>query len=103
MNVDWVHAGPTVLTAFLASLVEFVEALTVVLAVGSVRGWRDVLSGSAAAVATLLALVVLLGGALTRMPLDLLQRAVGTLLLLFGLRWLRRRSVGPPGRSIVKQ
>ena len=90
MNVDWVHAGTTLLTAFLASLVEFVEALTVVLAVGSVRGWRDALWGSTTAVAVLLALVVLLGGALTRMPLDLLQRAVGTLLMLFGLRWLRK-------------
>ena len=38
--VDWVHAGPSILAAFLASLVEFVEALTVVLAVGIVRGWR---------------------------------------------------------------
>ena len=90
MNVDWVHAGPTVLTAFLASLVEFVEALTVVLAVGSVRGWRDALCGSAAAVVVLLALIALLGGALTRMPLDILQLAVGTLLLLFGLRWLQK-------------
>jgi Ca2+/H+ antiporter, TMEM165/GDT1 family len=40
MLVDWTHAGPTVLAAFFASLVEFVEAFTVVLAVGAVRGWR---------------------------------------------------------------
>lgn len=90
MVVNWAHAGPTVLAAFLASLVEFVEALTVVLAVGSVRGWRDALFGSAVAVAVLLALVGVLGDALTRAPLDLLQLVIGTLLLLFGLRWLRK-------------
>jgi uncharacterized membrane protein len=44
--VDWVHAGPSMLAAFLASLVEFVEALTVVLAVGIVRGWRPALTRS---------------------------------------------------------
>ena len=90
MDSNWAHAGPTVLAAFLASLVEFVEALTVVLAVGSVRGWRGALFGSAVAVAILLALIGLLGGAMTRVPLDVLQLVVGTLLLLFGLRWLRK-------------
>jgi uncharacterized membrane protein len=90
MEINWAHAGPTALAAFLASLVEFVEALTVVLAVGSVRGWRDALTGALVAVAVLLALIALLGGALTRMPLDVLQLAAGTLLLLFGLRWLRK-------------
>ena len=42
----WAHVGPTLLAAFLASTVEFVEALTVVLAVGTVRGWRGALSGA---------------------------------------------------------
>jgi len=78
------------LAAFLASLVEFVEALTVVLAVGSVRGWRSALSGSGVAIAVLLALIAILGPALTRIPLRPLQLVVGTLLLLFGLRWLRK-------------
>ncbi len=90
MNVGWAHAGPSVLAAFLASLVEFVEALTVVLAVGSVRGWRSALSGSGIAVVVLLALIAVLGPALTRVPLGPLQVVVGTLLLLFGLRWLRK-------------
>ena len=97
MGIAWAHAGPSILAAFLASMVEFVEALTVVLAVGSVRGWRDALVGSAAAVGVLLALVVVLGSALTRIPLDMIQLAVGALLLLFGLRWLRKailRSAG---------
>lgn len=87
---SWTHIGPTVAAAFLASLVEFVEALTVVLAVGVVRGWRGALVGSGAAALTLLAMIALLGPLLTRIPLDTIQLAVGTLLLLFGMRWLRK-------------
>ncbi len=86
----WAHAVPTAFAAFLASTVEAVEALTIVLAVGSVRGWRDAIAGSVAAMAVLLAIVAVLGPALTRIPLDLLQLVIGTLLLLFGLRWLRK-------------
>src|SRR5438552_12392326 len=87
---DWAHAGPSVLAAFLASLVEFVEALTVVLAVGTVRGWRPALTGTGLGLALLAALILVLGPALARIPLDLVQLAVSTLLLLFGLRWLRK-------------
>jgi Ca2+/H+ antiporter, TMEM165/GDT1 family len=97
MIVNWAHAWPSIVAAFLASLVEFVEALTVVLAVGTVRGWRGALIGSGGAVVVLLAIVAALGPALTRIPLDLVQLAVGTLLLLFGMRWLRKailRSAG---------
>ena len=97
MSIVWAHAGPSILAAFLASLVEFVEALTVVLAVGSVRGWPSTLAGSGFAVLVLLGIVALLGAALTRVPLDAIQLAVGTLLLLFGMRWLRKailRSAG---------
>ena len=97
LNAAWTHAAPSVVAAFLASLVEFVEAMTVILAVGSVRGWRAALGGAAAALAVLLALVAGLGAALTRVPLGLMQLVVGTLLLLFGLRWLRKavlRSAG---------
>jgi Ca2+/H+ antiporter, TMEM165/GDT1 family len=97
MSITWAHAGPSILAAFLASLVEFVEALTVILAVGHVRGWRGALAGSGSAVLVLLALVAVLGGALTRVPLDAMQFVVGLLLLLFGMRWLRKavlRSAG---------
>lgn len=90
MMIDLAHAGPTILAAFLASLVEFVEALTVVLAVGAVRGWRDALTGSLSAMIVLLILIAALGSALTRIPLGVVQLAVGTLLLLFGMRWLRK-------------
>jgi len=88
--IDWAHAGPSVLAAFLASLVEFVEALTVVLAVGTIRGWRPALAGAGLALLTLTALVAALGPALARIPLATVQLVVGTLLLLFGLRWLRK-------------
>jgi uncharacterized membrane protein len=88
--VDWMHAGPAILATFLASLVEFVEALTVVLAVGIVRGWRPALTGTGLALAVLLALVVTLGPALQSIPLGLVQFVVGMLLLLFGMRWLRK-------------
>jgi uncharacterized membrane protein len=59
--------------SFLASLVEFVEALTVVFAVGTVRGWRPALAGTTLVFVVLLTLVVVLGPALTRIPLDLVQ------------------------------
>lgn len=90
MPLTWTHAGPSIVAAFLASLVEFVEALTVILAVGAVRGWRDAFAGAGTAVLVLLALVAGLGSALTRVPLGVVQIAVGTLLLLFGMRWLRK-------------
>ena len=76
--------------SFLASLVECVEALTIVLAVGTVRGWRSALAGCGAALVMLLGLVAVLGRALERVPISTVQVVVGTLLLLFGLRWLRK-------------
>jgi Ca2+/H+ antiporter, TMEM165/GDT1 family len=95
--IDWTSAAPSMLASFLASLVECVEALTIVLAVGAVRGWRSALLGTGAAFAILIALIALLGPALARIPLPTVQFAVGSLLLLFGLRWLRKailRSAG---------
>ena len=67
---SWAHAIPSLTAAFLASLVEFIEALTVVLAVGTVRGWRPALLGTGLALATLCVLVLALGPALTRIPLN---------------------------------
>lgn len=90
MTIDWMHAWPTALATFLAASVEFVEALTVVLAVGAVRGWRNALIGTAAALAVLVAIVLLFGSLLIRIPLEDVQLVVGGLLLLFGMRWLRK-------------
>ena len=88
--MTWTHVAPAVTAAFLASIVEFVEALTVILAVGAVRGWRGALSGAGAALARLLLLVAIFGPALALVPLNLVQLFVGALLLLFGMRWLRK-------------
>ena len=78
------------LGAFLASAVEMVEALTIVLGVGVVRGWRSPLIGVATATGVLLALIALIGTALGKVPVDTLRLAVGSLLLVFGLQWLRK-------------
>ena len=79
-----------VLSAFLASGVEFVEALTIVLAAGLARGWRSSLAGLGAATVVLAVIVAALGPALTVIPLQGLRRVVGGLLLVFGLQWLRK-------------
>jgi uncharacterized membrane protein len=79
-----------VLGAFLASAVEMVEALTIVLGVGIVRGWRSPLVGTAAATLVLAVLVAALGPALSVVPIKALRLVVGALLLAFGLQWLRK-------------
>src|SRR5712692_4014707 len=68
-----IHAWSTIASAFLASSVEAVEALTVVLAVGVVRGWRSALLGTVAALGLLAALVAVFGSALGSVPIALLQ------------------------------
>jgi uncharacterized membrane protein len=77
-------------SAFLASAVEFVEALTIVLAAGITRGWRSALTGLGAATLALAVIVAVLGPALTLIPIDVLRLVVGVLLLAFGLQWLRK-------------
>ncbi|HEY8724217.1 MAG TPA: hypothetical protein VIL92_10225, partial [Gaiellaceae bacterium] len=79
-----------VLSAFLASAVEMVEALTIVLASGLARGWRSSLIGVGAATLTLAVVVAALGPALTVIPINTLRLVVGGLLLTFGLQWLRK-------------
>src|SRR4051812_7606093 len=79
-----------VLSSFLASAVEMVEALTIVLASGLSRGWRSSLAGVAAATGALAVIVAALGPALTLVPLNGLRLVVGALLLVFGLQWLRK-------------
>jgi len=81
---------PVVLAAFLASLVEVVEAFTIVLAVGLTRGWRPALGGALLALIVLGVLVAVLGPLLELVPLQVLQFVIGALLILFGLRWLRK-------------
>src|SRR5204862_5982153 len=90
MIANWGLIWPAMLAAFLASLVEAVEALTIVLAGATVRGWRPAGLGAFAGVAILMLIVVGLGPLLDLVPLNLLQLAIGVLLLLFGMRWLRK-------------
>lgn len=78
------------LAVFAASAVEAVEALTIVLAVGVVRGWRSTLIGVGAASLVLAAVVAALGPALKHVPISSLRLVVGALLLAFGLQWLRK-------------
>jgi MYXO-CTERM domain-containing protein len=85
-----VTAAFLVASAFLASAVEFVEALTIVLAAGLTRGWRSSLTGLAAATVVLAAIVAALGPTLKLIPIDALRLVVGALLLAFGLQWLRK-------------
>ncbi|MEO6842137.1 MAG: hypothetical protein ABI192_15400 [Bradyrhizobium sp.] len=97
MLSSWTQLGPSALAGFLASSVECVEALTIILAVGSTRGWRAALGGTAAALVVLVAIVALFGAALERIPLATLRLFVGGLLVIFGLRWLKKsilRSAG---------
>ena len=78
------------LSVFLACAVEAVEALTIVLAVGTARSWRSSLIGVGAATVALAALTAALGPALTALPIGVLRVVVGGLLLIFGLQWLRK-------------
>ena len=86
----WTTAGPAIIAAFLASLVEVVEAFTVLLAVAAVRGWRPAMIGASAGLAILVVIVLIFGAAVSNAPLGFLQLLIGALLLLFGLRWLRK-------------
>lgn len=95
--IVWSTAAPAVSAAFLASAVEVVEAFTIVLVVGTLRGWRPAVLGTGAALAVLAALVLVLGPLLDRVPLHLLQLGIGVLLLLFGIGWLRKASLRAAG------
>ena len=85
--------------AFLASAVEMVEALTIVLGVGVVRGWRSTLIGAGAAGIVLGVLVAVLGPALGSIPITTLRLVVGALLLAFGLQWLRKAILRSSGHK----
>jgi uncharacterized membrane protein len=87
-----VTTGTVVLVGavFLATCVEMVEALTIVLAVGHTRGWRSAFEGTSAALLVLTALVAAFGPALVHVPLNVLRLIVGGVLLVFGMQWLRK-------------
>lgn len=82
--------GVVLITTFLASMVEAIEMVTIVLGVGATRGWRSTLIGVGAGFAVLAVVVVTLGLALSRVPIGPLRLIVGALLLVFGLQWFRK-------------
>ncbi len=93
----------TAATVFLASGVEAVEALTIVLAVGVTRGWSVALRGAGWALAALAAIVATLGPALVAfVPLAALRTVVGAFLLLLGLDWLRKAILRYAGRKALR-
>jgi uncharacterized membrane protein len=88
------------LAVFGASAVEMVEALTIVVAAGTTRGWRSALEGAAAAMVTLIAVVGAVGLPLIHyIPLDTIRVVVGTLLLVLGLSWLRKAILRASGHK----
>ena len=86
---------------FLASAVEAIEMVTIVLGVGVTRGWRSTLLGVAAGAGVLAVAVAALGLALTAIPIGPLRVLVGTLLLLFGLQWYRKGVVRVAARGLA--
>ena len=78
------------ITTFLAAAVEVIEMVIIVVGVGSVRGWRSTWLGTAAGLVVLAVVVLGLGTALTLVPIGALRLVVGSLLLVFGLQWLRK-------------
>ena len=89
------------LTVFLACAVEAVEATTVVLAMGTARDWRSALSGVAAGLLLLAAVIAVLGPAISAVPLDALRLLVGGVLLIFGLQWLRKAVLRASGHKAL--
>lgn len=100
------HLVLTALAAAVAVAIELLEAMAIVLAVGASRRWRDALWGAAAGVTACALLALALGPVLAGLPLDVLRLTIGTLLLLFGLEWLRKgilRLAGRRARSSSSQ
>ncbi len=103
-NYTQLVSGPEIglaISVFLACAVEAVEALTIVLAVGTTRSWSSALYGVGAAVLALAICVAALGPALTALPIDVLRVGVGGLLLVFGLQWLRKAVLRAAGLKAI--
>ncbi|MGI8434342.1 MAG: COG4280 domain-containing protein [Nocardioidaceae bacterium] len=97
-TADWALLTST----FVASFVECVEALTIVLAMGITRGWRAALAGVATALVALVAFASIAGYALASwVPTAALQLVVGTLMLIFGLQWLRKAILRSSGHKAL--
>jgi uncharacterized membrane protein len=92
---------PVLVTTFLASAVEAIEMVTIVLGVGATRGWRSTIVGVGAGFVVLAVVVAVLGLALTAIPIAALRLVVGALLLVFGLQWLRKGVMRVAARGLA--
>jgi uncharacterized membrane protein len=91
-----------VLAVFIAASVEFVEAFTIVLAASTVRGWRSAIYGTLAALVALGALVTVFGYAILALfPIGLFRALIGIILILFGLKWMRKAILRATGRKAL--
>lgn len=80
-----------IVSSFLGTGVEFVEALTIILAVGAIRGWRSAVLGGLAAIVVLGILIAIIGAPLAQVvQVAWVQLVIGLFMLLFGIRWLRK-------------
>jgi uncharacterized membrane protein len=84
------NGGGTFATTFLASVVEAIEMVAIVIGVGMIRGWRSSLIGAGVGLIVLVVVGLALGTALTEIPIDTLRLVIGALLLAFGLQWFRK-------------
>lgn len=91
--------GVVFLTTFLASAVEAVEMVTIVVGVGATRGWRSTIIGAISGFGLLAVVVVIVGAALSRIPIGPLRLVIGFLLLVFGLQWFRKGIVRVAARG----
>jgi uncharacterized membrane protein len=93
--------GFVLVTTFLASTVEAIEMVTIVVGVGATRGWRAALAGVGAGLAVLAVVVAVFGVALSAVPIGPLRLIVGALLLVFGLQWFRKGIVRVAARGLA--
>jgi len=92
---------PVLITTFLASTVEAIEMVTIVVGVGATRGWRSTLLGAGAGFLVLAVVVAVLGVALSAIPISQLRLVVGALLLVFGLQWFRKGVMRVAARGLA--
>ncbi|HEY9287527.1 MAG TPA: hypothetical protein VIT43_05855 [Candidatus Dormibacteraeota bacterium] len=90
---------PVLITTFLASAVEGIEMVTIVVGVGATRGWRSTFIGALSGFGVLAVVIAVLGVALQRIPIGPLRLVVGALLLVFGLQWFRKGIVRVAARG----
>jgi uncharacterized membrane protein len=89
------------ITTFLASAVEAIEMVTIVVGVGATRGWRSTIIGAASGFGVLAVVVLALGAALSVIPIGPLRLVIGSLLLVFGLQWFRKGIMRVAARGLA--